>query len=110
MTSASHYKNDYKESKKSSYMKGKIDLYPEQIKYSWKDKQKGITLPKYLTEDLAYLIGVHIGAGFMNIYKRPNQIEYNILFVDTKPMTKIFICQCFCRYLRNFLISNQKQD
>jgi hypothetical protein len=57
-------------------MKEKINLYPEKIEYSWKDKKKEIILPKYLSEDLAYLIGVHIGDGTMNIYRRKNQVDY----------------------------------
>jgi len=57
-------------------MDKRIDLHPEKIEYSWKDKQKGIILPKYLSEDLAYLVGVHIGDGTMNIYRKPRLVEY----------------------------------
>ena len=76
MTPALYSGLDYKYSKECFCMDKKIDLHPEQIEYSWRDKEKGITLPKYLSEDLAYLIGVHIGDGFMNIYRRPRQVEY----------------------------------
>ena len=75
-TLALYLGSDYKDSKKSFCMDKKIDLHPEQIEYSWKDKKKGITLPKYLSEDLAYLVGVHIGDGTMGIYRRPRQVEY----------------------------------
>jgi len=67
---------DYKGLKESFCMVDKIDLHPEQIDFSWRDKEKGIVLPKYLSKDLAYLVGVHIGDGFMNIYRRPRQVEY----------------------------------
>ncbi len=46
------------------------------IEYSWKDKKKGIVLPEKMTPDLAYLVGVHIGDGCMNIYKRKGQVDY----------------------------------
>lgn len=46
------------------------------IEFSWKDPIKEIKLPNELTEDLAYLTGVHIADGTMNIYRRPRQVYY----------------------------------
>ena len=40
------------------------------IKFSKSDLNKNITLPKRITADLAEEIGLHIGDGSMNIYKK----------------------------------------
>jgi hypothetical protein len=60
------------------------------IEYSWKDKKKGIILPKYLSEDLAYLVGVHIGDGSMGIYRRPRQVEYKQAICGHEINDKVF--------------------
>ena len=90
MTPAQYSKSDYKDSKESFCMEDKIDLHPEQIEYSWRDKEKGITLPKYLSEDLAYLVGVHIGDGSMGIYKSSKRVEYKNEFSGHLINDKLF--------------------
>jgi len=51
-------------------------LDSSKILFSWKDKVKGIVLPKELSIDLCYVIGAHLGDGSMNIYRRKGQVDY----------------------------------
>lgn len=67
---------NYKGNKEEYFMNDTVELFPEIIGFSWKDKLNKIRLPKSLSEDLAYLVGIHIGDGFMNIYNRGYQIDY----------------------------------
>ena len=53
----------------------KPPLYTSKVKFSRKDIIKGITLPKELSIDLCYLIGAHIGDGFMNSYHGSKGID-----------------------------------
>ncbi|MCX6803987.1 MAG: hypothetical protein NTY48_05470 [Candidatus Diapherotrites archaeon] len=69
-------RNPFKLKKAFFFMENETKLYPENISYSWKDKKKGLILPKLLSKDLAYLAGVHIGDGCMNIYRRRHQVDY----------------------------------
>ena len=41
-------------------------LDTSKVKYSWKDKQKNIQIPKRLTSKLAEEIGIHLGDGFLS--------------------------------------------
>ena len=50
------------------------------IEFSKFDIYRGITLPNELNEDLAYLIGFHLGDGHMRQYKRPFGIESTIFY------------------------------
>src|SRR3989338_7210986 len=42
------------------------------VEFSKRDKFFGIKIPKYLTPELAYETGIHIGDGHMNISIRPD--------------------------------------
>ena len=42
------------------------------VEFSRKDINDNITIPNLLTKELAYLMGIHLGDGSMNIYKRKN--------------------------------------
>lgn len=52
----------------------KLDI--SKVEFSHIDKKRNLKLPDELTEDLAYLIGVHIADGSMNIYKRKYKLDY----------------------------------
>ncbi|MBR9679238.1 MAG: hypothetical protein GON13_03145 [Nanoarchaeota archaeon] len=46
------------------------------VSYSWKDKVKGVVLPTKLNSELAEDIGLMLGDGCINIYKRKHQVYY----------------------------------
>jgi hypothetical protein len=79
MTPAQRFEIDYKQKGQNSVMSSiskEVCFDISKIEYSWKDKKKGIILPEKMTSELAYLVGVHIGDGTMNIYQRKNQVDY----------------------------------
>ena len=45
---------------------------------SHNDKRLGIKVPEFLTEELAYFLGFHVGDGYMKITKRKNKIDYRL--------------------------------
>lgn len=56
----------------------KFDL--DKVKFSYRDKEKGITIPKYLTPELAEDIGIHIGDGSLyrcNSKKSSSEFKYS---------------------------------
>tara|TARA_Y100000310_G_scaffold231700_1_gene234351 strand:- start:44061 stop:44879 length:819 start_codon:yes stop_codon:yes gene_type:complete len=55
----------------------KLDL--SKVEFSPKDIRNEIKLPTKLTSDLAYLMGLHLGDGSMNMYKRKT-IDYLISY------------------------------
>ena len=55
---------------KSLKMK-KFDL--SKVEFSNNDLKLGIKVPEYLTEDLAYFLGFHVGDGYMQIKRRENK-------------------------------------
>jgi len=52
----------------------KLDV--SKVELSCFDRKRGIKIPTELTEDLAYLIGVHIADGSMNVYRRKHAVDY----------------------------------
>ena len=60
---------------KSLKMK-KFDL--SKVEFSNNDLKLGIKVPEYLTEDLAYFLGFHVGDGSMNILRRKNTVDYRL--------------------------------
>ncbi len=46
----------------------KLDI--SKVEFSRNDIKNNVKIPRYLTSQLAYLIGAHVGDGFMNSYKR----------------------------------------
>src|SRR3989344_6702904 len=77
----------------------KLDL--SKIEFSRKDIKDNIIIPNILTIELAYLIGIHIGDGSMNIYKRKNcnshdyKISYSGHLIDEKGFHKVIIKSLF---------------
>lgn len=60
----------------------------QKISINNKDKSKGLKLPKRITNDLAYLIGVFSGDGSLNY--RPKKYEYSIKCVGNPKDEKEF--------------------
>ena len=56
----------------------KFDL--TKVEYSRNDIRQGIKVPEYLTEDLAYFLGFHVGDGYMKIKKRKKTIDYHLQY------------------------------
>jgi len=58
----------------------KLDI--SKVEFSKNDIKNNIKIPQYLTPELAYLVGIHIGDGCMNIYKRSdcNGLKYIIKY------------------------------
>lgn len=56
----------------------KFDL--TKVEYSRNDIRQGIKVPKYLTEELAYFLGFHVGDGYMKIVKRKTAIDYRLVY------------------------------
>ncbi len=71
----------------------KLDL--SKVQFSHNDERLGINVPKCLTEDLAYFMGVHVGDGYMSIQKRKSAIDYRIEYnghaVNEKAWYKHFL-------------------
>lgn len=72
------------------------------IEFSRFDKRRGINLPNYLTEDLAELIGFHVGDGYATISKRPkgNITDY-IVWYEGNPRTEI---EYYDNFLQNIIL------
>lgn len=49
----------------------KLDL--SKVEYSKNDLRLGIIVPEYLTEELAYFLGFHVGDGYMGVQKRKDK-------------------------------------
>lgn len=61
----------------------KFDL--NKVKFSKNDMKFRIRIPEKLTEDLAYEVGIHIGDGHLNIFRRPDGWSYlNVFSGDYK--------------------------
>lgn len=54
----------------------KFDL--TKVQFSNNDIRLGIKVPEYLTEDLAYFLGFHVGDGYMKIEKRKYKVDYRM--------------------------------
>lgn len=54
----------------------RLDL--SKVQFSRNDIKWGIKVPEFLTEELAYFLGFHVGDGCMLIQKRPHAIEYRL--------------------------------
>lgn len=59
-------------------MNRKFDL--SNVEFSRNDMKLGIKVPEYLTEDLAYFLGFHVGDGYMGIVRRANKIDYRLQY------------------------------
>ena len=53
------------------------------IPRSRKDRKICINLPKKLSVDLAYFLGIHFGDGHMNVYHRKKKIDYVITYTGS---------------------------
>lgn len=58
----------------------KLDL--SKVNFSKNDIKLGITIPEYLTEELAYFLGFHVGDGYMGIQRRTNKVDYRLAYND----------------------------
>ncbi|NQV91711.1 hypothetical protein HQ489_04520 [Candidatus Woesearchaeota archaeon] len=56
----------------------KLDL--SKVEYSHNDKRLGIKVPEFLTEELAYFLGFHVGDGYMKLKVRKNKWDYHMLY------------------------------
>ncbi|MBT3836198.1 hypothetical protein HOD05_05435 [Candidatus Woesearchaeota archaeon] len=56
----------------------KLDL--SKVEYSNNDKRLGIKVPEFLTEELAYFLGFHVGDGYMKLKIRKNKWDYHLLY------------------------------
>ena len=56
----------------------KFDL--TKVEYSRNDVRQEIKVPEYLTEELAYFLGFHVGDGYMGIKKRHKTIDYHLQY------------------------------
>ncbi|NYZ79935.1 hypothetical protein H0N95_01645, partial [Candidatus Micrarchaeota archaeon] len=56
----------------------KFDL--SKVEFSKNDLRNKITLPSEMSLELAELIGIHAGDGFMNYYVRPGKRDYIIVY------------------------------
>ena len=70
----------------------KFDL--SKVEFSKKDINKNLKIPLTLTPELSYLIGIHIGDGTMNIYKRDDgfngyPIGYSGHLIDEKEFLRM---------------------
>ena len=59
-------------------MNEKLDL--RKVEYSKNDLRLGIKVPEYLTEELAYFIGYHVGDGYMKIVRRGKAVDYRLVY------------------------------
>jgi len=48
----------------------------KKVEFSRNDIKLGITIPKNMTKELAYMVGVHIGDGYLGIFKRKDGWAY----------------------------------
>ena len=72
----------------------KLDI--SKVEFSKKDIKNNITIPHYLTSEIAYLIGIHIGDGSMNIYKNVDYlITYTGHLIDEKEFHENTIAKLF---------------
>ena len=51
-----------------------------QVEFSRNDIRLGIKVPEYLTEELAYFLGFHVGDGFMTILRRGSTVDYRLSY------------------------------
>jgi intein/homing endonuclease len=71
----------------------KIDL--SKVEFSRNDLKLGIKVPEYLTEDLAYFLGFHVGDGCMLIQKRPGKVDYRLQYDGHKINKHLFYKNSF---------------
>lgn len=74
---------------------------PSKIELSRKDKEKGISLPTRITEDLAYICGVLIGDG--HIHYRKEKGDYCIKCVGHPIDEKEFYDKTIVNLLEKYL-------
>lgn len=75
----------------------KFDL--TKVQWSRTDIKQGIWVPRYLTEELAYLLGFHVGDGYMKIKRRGTTTDYTINYDGHQINEK----QWYQEYLRPFI-------
>ena len=56
----------------------KFDL--TKVEYSRNDIRHGIKIPEYLTPELAYFLGFHVGDGYMKIVRRGLTVDYRLSY------------------------------
>ena len=74
----------------------KLDL--SNVRFSKRDIEKGIRIPKYLTEELAYDLGVHIGDGSINL--RKNRLNSTTITLSSNSNE--------IKYLKNVIKTREK--
>ena len=57
-----------------------MKLDSSKVEFSKNDIERNVKIPSYLTNELAYYIGIHVGDGCLNMYKRKtcNTTDYNL--------------------------------
>lgn len=50
------------------------------VTFSKNDIRLGIKVPKYLTKELAYFLGFHVGDGYMKVKKRVHKVDYHLYY------------------------------
>ncbi len=56
----------------------KFDL--TKVEYSRNDLRQRIKVPEYLTDDLAYFLGFHVGDGYMKVIRRNKTVDYRLSY------------------------------
>ncbi len=61
-------------------MSKSFELDLSKVEFSSNDLRSGIKIPKFLTNDLCYETGTHIGDGHLSCYRRPGSFLYQVAY------------------------------